>query len=190
MEASGLVVIDLLEDFFDGSLWPESPLPGRRVELVGAVNRVVKTFRASGRPVIWVRQGFKADLSDAFPHMRKSGRAYTIEGTPGAEFLKELDIREGDPVVTKKRFSAFYGTDLEEVLKNLLVRRVFLAGITTSWCVRSTAVDAYQRDFEVVLLEACLGGFSEWDHERDLQAMDGYIGTVILRSKAEGRIEN
>ncbi len=185
LEASALVVIDLLEDFFDAELWPDSPLPGRRVELVKAVNRAAGRFRKAGQPVIWVRQEFKADLSDAFPHMRRSGKAYTIEGTPGAEFLAGLDVREGDPVVTKKRFSAFYGTDLEEVLKNLELRQVFLAGITTSWCVRSTATDAYQRDFEVVLLKECLGGFSDADHLRDLDAMDGYIGAVVAGQKVE-----
>ncbi|HKJ90008.1 MAG TPA: isochorismatase family cysteine hydrolase, partial [Oceanipulchritudo sp.] len=135
-------------------------------------------FRKAGCPVFWVQQAFEADLSDAFPHMRRTGKRYTIRDTPGARVLHELDQRSSDPVVIKKRFSAFYGTDLREQLEARGIRTVCLAGITTSWCVRSTATDAYQADFRVVLCDRCMGGFRDADHRRDLAAMSGYIAEV------------
>lgn len=174
-----LIVVDLLVDFFDPKLWPESPLPGMRTGLVEGLQPALAWFRKRGRPVIWVRQAFAPDLSDAFPHMRRTGRVYTIRGTAGAEFLPELDVRADEAVIRKTRFSAFFGTGLAELLAERGCESVVLAGITTSWCIRSTATDAYQHDLDVCLLRDCLGGFSREDHARDLAAMDGYIARVM-----------
>ncbi len=185
-EETVLVVIDMLEDFFDPGLWPESDLPGRRGDLVEAIGKCVRIFRKAGCPVFWVQQAFEPDLSDAFPHMRRTGRRYTIRDTAGARVLHELDQQCTDPVVMKKRFSAFYGTDLRQQLEASRKATVCLAGITTSWCVRSTATDAYQADFRVVLCDGCMAGFRDADHERDLAAMSGYIAELRgLASLAE-----
>lgn len=177
-EETVLLVIDMLEDFFDPGLWPESDLPGRRDELVEAVGDCVGLFRDAGCAVFWVQQAFEADLRDAFPHMRRTGRRYTIRETPGARVLHELDQHRTDPVVMKKRFSAFFGTDLRQQLEARGVKTVCLAGVTTSWCVHSTATDAYQADFRVVLCDGCMAGFRDADHERDLAAMSGYIAEL------------
>lgn len=176
-----LVIIDLLGDFFDQVLWPQSDLPAQRAALVEGLRPALAWFRRHREPVLWVRQEFAPDLADAFPHMRRSGRAYTLRGTPGAQILPELEVRPAEPVLVKKRFSAFFGTDLEARLRALQATTVVLAGITTSWCVRSTATDAYQHDLEVLLYRDCLGGFQHEAHIRDLAAMDGYIARLIAR---------
>jgi nicotinamidase-related amidase len=174
-----LIVVDMLVDFFDAAIWPDSDLPPMRDELCQRINACVGRFRAAGCPVTWVKQAFEPDLSDAFPHMRQTGKAYTIRGTPGAEILPELDVDAGDPVIFKKRFSAFFETGLADKLGELAVDTVVLCGVTTSWCIRSTATDAYQHGFEVLLAGDCMAGFSMADHERDLRAMDGYIGRAL-----------
>jgi nicotinamidase-related amidase len=129
-------------------------------------------------PVIWIRQEFAPDLSDAFPHMRKSNRSYTIKGTDGCRLLKELVTEPSDGDVVKKRFSAFFETVLDRELRKRNVSTVVLAGITTSWCVRSTAVDAYQLGYNVILVDGTLAGFNEADHESSLREMDGYLASV------------
>lgn len=179
LEAGALLIIDLQRDYFNPKLWPNSGLPDEAGRLVKAVNARVAAFRERGRPVLWTRQQFRADMGDAFLHAREASRAYCVEGTPGAQLLPGLAILPEDFVITKKRYSAFFGTDLEAHLANLEITRLFLAGITTSWCIRSTATDAYQRDLEVFLYRECLAGFSATDHERDLKAMDGLIASVV-----------
>ncbi len=177
--APALIVVDMVVDFFDAAIWPESELPAMRARLVDGLQAALEAFRAAGAPVIWIRQEFAPDLSDAFPHMRRTGKRYTLRGTPGAEIVPELPVLPGEPVLIKRRFSAFYETALDRVLHERRVGTTVLAGITTSWCIRSTAVDAYQRGYAVLLLRECLGGFSTEDHARDLAAMDGYIAQAI-----------
>ena len=173
-----LVVIDMLQDYFDVALWPDSVLPQQRTELVAHITQLVDSCRRHSVPIIWVRQAFQPDLSDAFPHMRKNKRSYTIAGTPGCEILPELRIQKGDTVLFKKRFSAFFHTDLDTILHRMQINALILAGITTSWCVRATAVDGYQRDFGILLAKDCLAGFTREDHQTSLRAMDGYIATA------------
>ena len=174
-----LVVVDMIEDYFDAELWPNSELPGLRKQLAKAVNRAVQLMREQSFPVFWIRQGFRADLSDAFPHMRKTGRAYTLAGSPGAELLEELDVSEEDRHVFKTRYSAFFKTTLQAELQELQVDTLILAGITTSWCIRSTATDAYQHDYAVLLVGEALGGFLNDDHQRDLAAMNATLAEVV-----------
>lgn len=177
--ATALVVVDLLNDYFDAELWPNSVIPRYRTVLVERTNALVRICRRRAVPIIWVRQAFAPDLSDAFPHMRASGRAYTVAGTPGAVMLPELEVAPEDRQVAKRRFSAFFETDLHETLQGLGCRRLVLAGITTAWCIRSTATDAYQRDYEVLLAGECMMGFTTEDHESSLAAMDGFIGKSV-----------
>lgn len=173
------IILDMLVDFFDPAIWPESDLPALRRQLAQNINACLRECRLSGCPVIWVRQAFSADLSDAFPHMRASGRAYTIRGTPGADILPELETSPEDQTVVKSRFSAFFRTELPGYIEELGVDTVILAGVSTSWCIRSTATDAYQNDLKVILYREGMAGFRAEDHERDLAAMNGYIAKAM-----------
>lgn len=176
---AALIVIDLLQDFFDSSIWPNSLIPESRQILVEKTNDLIASCRSHQLPIIWFRQEFKPDLSDAFAHMRRSGKRYTISGTNGCELLPELHIHPDDTVLCKSRFSAFYETELNTLLNRLGINCLILAGITTSWCVRSTAVDAYQRDYDIILAGECMQAFTTEDHESSLRAMDGYIATNL-----------
>jgi len=176
---TALIILDLLEDFFDTSLWPKSEIPAARTRLVENTNALSATCRAAGMPVLWFRQEFREDLSDAFPHMRKNGLRYTIAGTPGCELLAELRVTSTDHVLLKSRFSGFYQTTLEVELQRLDVHSVILAGITTAWCVRCTAADAYQRDLEVMIAADCVAAFTGQAHREAVAAMDGYIATFL-----------
>jgi len=96
-----LIVIDLLNDF------PHSWAPDIRERLVQSTNALVSLMRSRQRPVIWVRQEFRPDLGDAFPEMREKGIRVTIEGTRGCQIAPELAVDSSDPVLIKKRYSAF-----------------------------------------------------------------------------------
>src|ERR1043166_3760686 len=101
MRAPALIVIDLLNDFLDA--WPAAA----RHDIVAATNALVGLMRRNGRPVIWVRQEFRADLQDAFLELRASGKRITIEGTPGCQIAAELAVAPSDTVLVTKRYSAF-----------------------------------------------------------------------------------
>src|SRR6185437_9227767 len=94
-------------------------------------------MRTHGCPVVWVRQEFEPDLRDAFLEMRRKRICITIKGTRGCEIARELPVAPSDPIVVKKRYSAFFGTTLEEVLAAFHPNTLILAGINTHACIRT-----------------------------------------------------
>ncbi|MCZ6673616.1 MAG: cysteine hydrolase [Verrucomicrobia bacterium] len=180
---TALIIVDLQQDFFDYDIWPDSLIPKTRATLVKNTNELVGHCRNRQIPIIWFKQAFKSDLSDAFLHMRRSGKKYTISGTDGCELLTELDVFPNDHILLKSRFSAFFHTDLEQLLERLNAIYLILAGITTAWCIRSTAVDAYQRDYEIVIAKECIRAFTEREHRDSVRAMDGYVATFLSNSE-------
>jgi len=168
-----LIVIDMLNDFLEK--WAPAP----RQELVRSINELVGLMRQLGRPVIWVRQEFEPDLRDAFPEMKDKGIRVTIKGTAGCEIASDLATAPSDPVVVKKRYSAFFGTELEEMLARWKTDALILAGINTHACVRMTAIDAYQRDWRIVLAADCVGSYDREHHDISMKYMKDKIATVM-----------
>src|SRR5688500_17636208 len=106
MKLMVLIVIDLVQDYFNPALWPNSHLPESRQRLVTAANELAALFRAQNLPIIWFRQEFAPDLSDAFLHVKQSGKLYAIRGTAGCQLLPELQVAPEDRILVKKRYSA------------------------------------------------------------------------------------
>lgn len=170
-----LLVIDMLNDFFQ----QHPHLAEQRSRLVTSINALVHAFRSHGQPIIWIRQEFAADLRDAFLEMRKHNLRVTIAGTEGCQILSELDHRPTDKTIVKKRYSAFFGTELDETLRLLEPDFLVVAGINTHACVRTTVIDAYQRDYKVVLATECIASYDEAYHEITKQYLDGAIARLL-----------
>jgi biuret amidohydrolase len=99
-----------------------------------------------------------------------------LETWPGTEIHPELAPIDGEFVISKRRYSCFFGTDLEILLKGLKVDTLILIGTLTNVCVHYTAADAHQRDYHLHVLEDCCAG-SDWDaHWAALKAME-YLQT-------------
>ncbi len=173
MNHPALLVIDLVNDFLDS--WPAAA----RERLVRSTNELIVLMRAANYPVIWVRQEFEADLHDAFVEMRAKEIRITIRGTRGAQIASELTVDPSDAVVIKKRYSAFFGTDLNQLLAGLHPDALILAGINTHACIRMTAIDAYQRDIPVILAADCIGSYDREHHEISLRYMKDKIAAVM-----------
>ena len=172
-----LIVIDMLRDFLGG--WD----PARKEILVQSINELVGMMRSRSYPVIRVRQEFEADLSDAFLEMRAKGIRVTIKGTPGCEILPELAVAPSDIVIVKKRYSAFYGTTLDEILARLEPDALILAGINTHACIRTTAIDAYQRDWHVTLAADCVDSYDREHHEISLRYMKDKLAALMTNEE-------
>ena len=175
MPRMALLIIDMLNDFFQQHV----SLAEQRPQLVASINTLVEAFRHHGQPVLWVRQEFAPDLHDAFLEMRKHNLQVTIAGTDGCEILPELDHRPTDLTIVKKRYSAFFGTDLEATLKRVCPDLLVVAGINTHACVRTTVIDAYQRDYEVAVATECVASYDEAHHDMTKRYLDGTIAQLL-----------
>jgi nicotinamidase-related amidase len=181
MNRPALLVIDLLNDFLDS--WPAAA----RDRLLRLTNELVAIMRAANHPVIWVRQEFEPDLSDAFAEMRAKGVHITIRGTRGSQIAPELNVDPSDTVVIKKRYSAFFGTNLDELLAEIHPDALILAGINTHACIRMTAIDAYQRDIPLILAADCIDSYDREHHEISLRYMKDKIASVMTNAEIAHR---
>jgi nicotinamidase-related amidase len=173
-----LIVVDMLNDFFERS----PVLTKQRPQLVAGINSLVRTFRTMNLPIIWVRQEFARDLHDAFLDMRANNLSITIAGTVGCELLPDLEYRHGDTVLVKKRYSAFFGTDLDEQLSKVRPKVLVIAGVNTHACVRMTAIDAYQRDYDVIVASECVASGDTEHHDVTLRYLDGNVARVLANA--------
>jgi nicotinamidase-related amidase len=177
-----LLVIDMLADFLDR--WPAA----ERAALVAAIRAVADAFRAAKLPIVWVRQEFAPDLTDAFLEMRRDNIHITIAGTPGSRIVPELVPAADDLQVIKKRYSAFFGTQLDEIIRRRSVDTLVLAGINTHACIRMAAIDAYQRDLAVIIPREAVGSQDREHAAVSLRYMDGKIAEVVPVAKVVSRL--
>ena len=135
--------------------------------------------RETGCPVIWVRQEFEPDLSDAMLDMKSKNIHMFIKGTAGPLILDELDRSGADLEVIKKRFSMFFQTDLDVLLQGLGTDQIILAGVNSHACIRMAAIDAYQRDLEVLIVRECVASKDIHHHDVTMDYLDGGVARLV-----------
>ena len=150
---AALMIIDMQNEFLeeDGTVFFHYA-----TEVVSNVQRILRVCRQNRIPVIFtahVHENPDVDggmTAEWWPQikMRKS----LIKGTKGAEICRALKPRKGEPIIWKHRYSAFYNTDLETILRGLKVTDLIITGVLTNVCCESTARDAFFRDFRVFFI--------------------------------------
>lgn len=134
--------------------------------------------RGSGGKVIHVHLGFSGDYSDhpgSSPLLGGARAAGILQvNTDSTTFAAEVSPKEGDIVIVKKRISAFFGTNLEQILRNLEVSNVLIAGVATDIAVESAARDAHDRDFQVEVVSSCCAAANDDDHSNALKTMQKF----------------
>jgi len=169
-----ILVVDMLQDFFT-----EGRLLENKGALTNNINELTSMARVNGIPVIWVRQEFKPDLSDAFLGIRNGkSKVVTIAGTTGAQLLPELHTEQSDHEIIKKRYSAFFGTSLKQLLDEMGVDTLVICGVNTHACVRMAAIDAYQYDYNVLLATDCTCSYDEEHHRVTMKYLSGVIAVL------------
>ena len=169
-ERPALLIIDMVKDNLDESKpVPITPLARK---LFDPINRLTKAFRSASWPVVFATDAF-AEGDFIFGGKMKP---HSLAGTTGAEPADELDRQPEDLWLPKPRFSAFFRTGLEDWLKAREVTLCAVAGITTNFCVLTTAMDALCCDFKAVILEDCTAAATESIHR---QTLDTYRKNVL-----------
>jgi ureidoacrylate peracid hydrolase len=200
-----VLVIDMQNDFgAKGGMFDRAgiDISGIR-QVIGPTAQVLASARQAGLEIVYLKMGFRPDLSDLGPpdspthrrHLRfgvgktiqaPDGRAsrILIRDTWNTDIVDELKPHADDVVIYKHRFSGFYQTDLDATLRKLGARCLVVTGCTTSVCVESTIRDAMFRDYSCVLLRDCTSQPALGDstpgsnHESSLILTEVFFGAV------------
>ena len=168
-----LIIIDMLNDFVTGPLKTENA-----AKIIPKIKSLIQKARENGIPVIYSNDAHLPNIDGEFD---KWG-PHAIKGTEGAEVIEELKPNEGDYIIEKRRYSGFYQTDLDMLLRELKVETVILTGLHTHICVKHTAADAFFRGYKVIVVEDCTGAFTLEDHLDGLKYMKNIYGVEIVKS--------
>jgi len=193
---TAVLVIDMQNDF--GSQGGMFDRAGNDISLiqavVGPIRRVLSVARSAGLPVVYLKMEFRPDLSDlggwdvcpvGEPTIAPDGSEgrILIQGTWNTGIVEELTPQDGDIVVSKTRYSGFYNTELDTILKTLGVTTLIFTGCTTSICVESTLRDAAFRDYRCILLADCTAepagsDLPRTNHDATLSLIEWVFGSV------------
>ena len=147
------------------------PLMDDGADRVARVAALVDHCRERGVPVVWIQEVHKPTLVDIGRELDGAEGPHCIEGWPETELATGLEPLPEEYLVRKRRYSAFFGTELEIVLKEYRAQTLLLVGGLTDVCVHYTAADAHQHDYRIRVLTDCVGGSSLRAHEASLEAM-------------------
>jgi len=159
-DKAALLVIDM-QDFFLDPASPTFTCGG--LAILPTLKRLIGAFRQADRPVIFTRHVHHPDKLDA-GIMGWWWQGMCLEGSAESKIHDEIAPLPNEKVIFKHRYSAFYNTDLETVLRCLQVEDLVISGIMTNLCCESTARDAYFRDYRVFFPADGTGSVNEQMH--------------------------
>jgi ureidoacrylate peracid hydrolase len=184
-----LVVVDMQNGFCH----PQGSMARLGLDVTGLTAaiepcvRVLAWAREAGIPVIHTRMQYRPDYADGglsisqmMPEMVPM--ASLAAGTWDTDNVAELQPIAGETVIGKNRFSAFYAPEFEATLQRLGIRSLIVCGVTTNCCVEATVRDAFQRDYETVVVKDAVGELEQVRHDSALRTM-GFLFSDLLTSE-------
>jgi maleamate amidohydrolase len=170
---TALVLVDVLNGFFhpDGSMWYEGV-----EQVVPALRRLLSTARASGSLVVHVADRHRPDV---FDHEYSVIPEHLARGGFEAEFFAGFEPLDTEPVVEKRRYSAFFATDLAILLREHQVGTIVVAGVKTNVCIRATATDGLANGFNVVVPREATNSNRPHLEAASIEDMERYIARVV-----------
>lgn len=172
-----LIVIDIQAETFEDRTDEAIPSMPGYAERMTRARVAIDEARTRGIPVIFIQEVHRPDLIDFGRELDGSEDVHCIETDPGTAIaVDEMGFLETDYLIRKRRYSAFFGTDFEILLRGLKVDTLLLCGGLTDVCVHYTFVDGHQSDYFCRVIEDCVAGSSEQAHEASLRAME-YLQT-------------
>ncbi len=184
---AALIVIDIQKSTF-------APIPDHErsiahmpgyAERMARAKTAIDKAREAGIAVIFIQEIHRADLIDMGRETDGDEDVHCLDSNPLTAFAEEeLGMRPDDYRISKRRYSAFYGTDLEILLRGLKAETLILVGGLTDVCVHYTFVDAHQADYFCRVIEDCVAGSSLAAHQASLNAVE-YLQHGAVRSLDE-----
>ncbi len=171
MHKYGLLVIDMLKDFVYGSLKCE-----RAQRIIPNIKELILTARNSDIPVIYANDSHIAGVDHEF---RLWGQ-HAVRGSEGALVIDDLKPTDKDFIVSKRRYSAFFETGLDPLLRELGVDTLMLTGIHTHLCVLHTAADAFFRCYNLIVVRDAVEAFTDEYHVWGLNFMEKFYGAKLM----------
>ncbi len=182
MGKQAVLVIDVVRDFTD----PQGKVPHpQAAEIVPHIDRFVNLARQRGAVIVWVIDSHRPGKPD---WELENVRAHCEAGTPGVELAPPLEPHEADYVITKRRYSAFVGTDLDLILRDNHIDTLFLTGTKTNVCIRATAQDAFEHNYRVIVPRECVSTDKPHLHEANLEDIHKYLGRVVTLDEAMAQL--
>jgi len=175
-KSTALVLIDLQNAIVSRQLAPHAAS-----DVVSRSAKLAEAVRASGGTVVYIHVLITDVLS--LPADRSNPRPPGPVAAEASELVPEAGFREGDVLITKRQWGAFYGTNLEQQLRRRGIRTIILAGIATNMGVESTARAAHDQGYELVFAEDAMSSLSREFHQFSVQSIFPMMGRV--RSSAE-----
>jgi nicotinamidase-related amidase len=180
MENTALLIIDMQNDFV---------LEGKPMRVAGAravlpnIRAVLAEFRKRNLPVFHVVRVHRPDGSDVeiIRKERFRNQPFAVAGTSGAAIIDELAPLPGEYILPKTRMSAFIGTELDLMLRSLGTTIVYIIGIQTPNCIRTTVFDAIAYNYPVVLVDDAVGAASDEVHHANVRDMAN-IGVRVVKT--------
>lgn len=179
-----MIIVDMVRDFTQ---------PGGKVfypqnrEILPNIREVLDDCRSHGCLIVFMRNSYR---KGKFDKNLETMRVNCIEGTGGDEIDPALPVNpKTDYVIKKRRYSSFFGTDLDLVLRENHVRNVIVVGTKTNCCIRATVTDAYYLDYDVYVVKECVATNDETVNRVHLQDIDKYLGHVITMQQLSEKLE-
>lgn len=170
-----LVLVDLVRGFTD----PACPLGSEAATVVEANARLLAAFRAAGLPVFFTTVVYREPGQARVFRRRVEALNLLTPGSPWIEVDPRLAPRPGEAVVEKRWASGFFGTDLAQRLRDARADSLVVTGLTTSGCVRATAVDGLQHDYPVVIPREAVGDRNADAHAANLFDLHAKYADVL-----------
>ncbi|WP_170476408.1 cysteine hydrolase family protein [Ruegeria arenilitoris] len=180
-----LVVIDIQKSTFidNSAVRSIDNMPGYKERMIAAKD-LIDSAHERDVPVIFIQEVHRPDFVDFGRELDGREGIHCLDGDPRTEIAKEeMGFLDGDYIVPKRRYSAFFGTDFEILLRGLQVNTLILCGGLTDVCVHYTFVDAHQSDYFCRVVEDCVAGSSIEAHEAALNAME-YLQTGARQQRS------
>ncbi|KAI1704412.1 isochorismatase family domain-containing protein [Ditylenchus destructor] len=160
-------------------------------QVLNQVNETISQCRQANLPIVFTQFGHKYVPEDCGVLCDFWGTdGVNMVGSPSFQLMSGLDVQDGDIIVEKYRYDAFYGTVLSDMLRVLKVDTVIVTGVKTNICCETTARSAFSHDFKVVFVSDATAANTEALHNATLLNIANCIGKVVTRHELYASLPN
>ena len=184
MSKSALIVVDMVYDFTNEKGLVYYP---QNREVLPRIQQAIDICRKNDALIVFMQHRYrKGKMDKNLVDMRPS----CIEGSGGEDIDESLTVLEHDYVIPKRRYSSFYGTDLDLVLREHDIKNIIVVGTKTNCCIRATVSDGHHLGYNVFVIRECVATNDEVVNEIYLRDFDKYFGRVIALDDLPGLYDN